>query len=85
MKYILRFNEHPYWDRHPSEREALEQRINDRLEAEAGNENYEEDQLLHYTLDGKEYVLRCHLQSNESFVSGESYTILDLELVDQEQ
>lgn len=79
MEQIISINEHPYWLTHPERKAVLEARINELLAA--GN-IYQDGEILTFNLLGSTVKLQAHVQTAESRVSGDTYNLLDLELIE---
>lgn len=78
MEQILSINEHPYWEAHPEQKEVLSARMSELLAA--GN-IYQNGDMLELELSGNPVRLLAHVQIAESRVSGDTYHLLDLELI----
>ena len=78
MKYQIIFNEHPYWEKDPDATEIIQSEIAESIEKE--QPVFQEGDNFEKTINNQSYSFICHLTQQESFVSGENYQILDLEL-----
>lgn len=80
MEQILNINDHPYWVEHPEKKASLEAKINETL---AAGTIFQDGEVLEYIIeDGARLQLLLHVQTAESRVSGDTYNMLDIELLE---